>query len=407
MTSLKQQTFAIVGGGLAGAKAAETLRAEGFDGRVIILGEETSRPYDRPPMSKEFLRGEKDFDDAAVHLDSFYKDQEIELRTSAWVSDLDTKAKQLTFNHGEKLAYDRLLLATGAVPREIKVPGSELDGIYYLRSVNDSQRLHDAIQHASRVIVIGAGWIGSEVAASARQLGAEVSLVEMAAVPLGRVLGAKAGGIFRDLHVDHGVDLHLRTGVEAFRGGTGMEEVLLNDGTTLRGDVVVVGVGVAPRVELAQSAGLDVDNGIVVDEHLATSDPDVFAAGDVASAFHPRYKSHIRLEHWAAALEQGPTAAENMLGKKMSYELTPFFFSDQYDLGMEYRGWAPRWDEVVFRGDVANREFIAFWLDKGRVAAGMNVNVWEDGDEIERLVASRTTVDPARLVNTGVRLADL
>jgi len=402
-----RQTFVIVGASLAGAKAAETLRTEGFDGRVVLIGEEAQRPYERPPLSKGYLRGEKDFEAAAVHPAGFYEDQGIDLRASTVVTGLDLAAGEVTLSSGERIGYDRLLLATGAVPRRLSVAGADLDGVHYLRSVFDADALREAVSAGGQVVVIGAGWIGAEVAASARQLGAAVAMVEVASVPLERVLGEEVGGIYRDLHEEHGVDLHLGVGVDALLGGDAVEAVRLTDGTVLPAQVVLVGVGVTPRIELAQGAGLVIDDGIVVDQHLATSVPGIYAAGDVASAFHPRYGTRIRLEHWSAALNQGPAAARNMLGQETSYERTPYFFSDQYDLGMEYRGWAPRYDEVVFRGDPAIRQFVAFWLHHGRVAAAMNANVWDQGGAIEALMGSEHPVDPARLADPDVDLGEL
>lgn len=401
------QTFLIVGASLAGAKAAETLRAEGFDGRVVLLGDEPQRPYERPPLSKEYLRGEKDFDAAAVHSAGFYDEQQIELRASTVVTGVDPGASEVTLSSGVRIGYDRLLVATGAAPRRLSVPGADLDGVYYLRSVTDADTLRQALTSSAQVVVIGAGWIGAEVAASARQLGATVAMVELASVPLERVLGPEVGAIYRDLHAEHGVDLHFGVGVDALLGSTAVEAVRLSDGTVLPATAVVVGVGVTPRVELAEAAGLSIDNGIVVDEHLQTSAPGVFAAGDVANAFHPRYGTRIRLEHWSAALNQGPVAARNMLGKATVYDRTPYFFSDQYDLGMEYRGWVPSFDQVVFRGEPASRAFIAFWLRHGRVAAAMNANVWDAGASIEALLQAGRLVTPARLADPEVDLADL
>ena len=401
------QTFLIVGASLAGAKAAETLRAEGFDGRVVLIGDEAQRPYERPPLSKEYLRGEKDFDAAAVHPAGFYDEQRIELRTSTVVTGVDLGASEVTVSSGERIGYDRLLLATGAAPRRLSVPGSDLDGVHYLRSIADADALRHAIGPSSEVVVIGAGWIGAEVAASARQLGAAVAMVELASVPLERVLGVEVGAIYRDLHAEHGVDLHFDVGVDGLLGSSAVEAVRLSDGTVLPATAVVVGVGVTPRVELAEAAGLGVGNGVVVDEHLRTSAPGIFAAGDVADAFHPRYGTRIRLEHWSAALNQGPAAAQSMLGHAVTYDRTPYFFSDQYDFGMEYRGWAPSFDEVVFRGEPASRAFIAFWLRHGRVAAAMNANVWDAGDAIEALLQSGRPVAPARLADPDVDLAEL
>ncbi|MGH9043300.1 MAG: NAD(P)/FAD-dependent oxidoreductase [Acidimicrobiales bacterium] len=401
------QTFVIVGASLAGAKAAETLRDEGFDGRVVLIGEEAVRPYERPPLSKDYLRGEKGFEDAAVHPESFYSERDIELRTSTVAASLDVASKVVVLGGGERLGYDRLLISTGAEPRRLTIEGSELQGIRYLRSVSDADVLHEALTGSPHVVVIGAGWIGCEVAASARQLGAEVTMVEIGSVPLERVLGREVGEVYRDLHLAHGVDMRLEAGIEAFVGSSAVEGVRLVDGTVLSADVVVVGVGVTPRTSLAVGAGLEVDNGIVVDERLKTSREDIWAAGDVANALHPRYRSRIRLEHWSAALNQGPVAAKNMLGSTTSYDRTPYFFSDQYDVGMEYRGWAPVFDEVVIRGDVVAREFIAFWLREGSALAAMNVNIWDQGDAIEALLKAERPVDPAKLADPAVDLSEV
>ena len=401
------RTFIIVGGGLAGAKAAQTLRSEGFDGRLLLFGEEPVRPYERPPMSKTYLRGESSFDDAAVHDADFYKTHEIELHTSTVVASLDPAASQVQLAAGARIGYDRVLLATGAAPRRPNLPGVELEGFHLLRTVADSDAINAAVTAGAPVVVIGAGWIGSEVAASARQLGADVSMIELASVPLERVLGPEVGGVYRDLHEAHGVNVRLGVGIEAIKGAGRVEEVRLTDGSVLPAGAVVAGIGVLPRTELAAAAGLHIDNGVLCDQYLATSAPGVYAAGDVASAWHPTYGAPIRLEHWSAALNQGPVAAQNMLGIATPYEKVPYFYSDQYDLDMEYRGWAPTYDRVVFRGDPAGGEFIAFWLRDGVVAAAMNANVWDQGDAIEALLAARRGVDPAALADRGTDLAGL
>lgn len=401
------ETVVIVGAGMAGGKAAETLRTEDFHGRVVLIGDESARPYERPPMSKTYLRGESDFDEAAIHDADFYANHDIELRADTTVSAIDPASSTVTIDPGETLAYDRLLLTTGARPRTLPIPGVDLPGVHLLRTVRDSDSLREAITKAESVVVIGGGWIGAEVAASARQLGADVALVELATVPLERVLGPEVGTVYRDLHVEHGVRFHFGVQTEALRGDGAVEAVVLNDGTVLPADVVVVGVGVAPRTELAQAAGLELENGVVVDEYLATGAPGVYAAGDVANAFHPRYGQRIRLEHWSAALNQGPVAAENMLGIATPYDKIPYFFSDQYDLGMEYRGWAPSWDQVVLRGSPESREFIAFWLRDGRVAAAMNANIWDVGDTLQELVGAGVEADPATLADPATDLAAL
>lgn len=401
------EAFVIVGASLAGAKAAETLRAEGFDRRVVLLGEEPLRPYERPPLSKEYLRGEKGFDHAAVHAEGFYEAQGIELRTSTRVTSVDPVAREVELASGERIGYDKLLLATGATPRRLDVPGADLAGVHYLRTAPDSDALREALAGSPRVVVVGGGWIGSEVAASARQMGADVALVEIASIPLERVLGPEVGAVYRDLHAEHGVELHLGLGVEEFSGSGRVEQVRLSDGTILAADLVVVGIGVTPRTELAAGAGLELRNGIVTDEYLATNVPGIYAAGDVARVAYPRYGAHIRLEHWSAALNQGPAAARNMLGQATPYDETPYFYSDQYDLGMEYRGWAPAFDRVVFRGDIAARTFIAFWLHDGAPVAAMNANIWDAGEALETLLRAGTRVDPARLGDADVALEDL
>jgi 3-phenylpropionate/trans-cinnamate dioxygenase ferredoxin reductase subunit len=402
-----KQTFVIVGASLAGATAARTLREEGFTGRVVLVGEEPVRPYERPPLSKAYLRGEIGFDDAAVHPAGFYAEHDIELLTSTTATSIDPTTNHVTLEPGGRLGYDQLLLTTGATTRRITVPGADLDGIHYLRTLASCDTLREALAHAGKVVVVGAGWIGSEVAASTRQLGKTVALIEGAQVPLERVLGAEVGAMFRDLHADHGVELHMGAGVESFRGGTAAQEVVLTDGTSVPGDLFVVGVGVNPRTELAEGTGLTLDNGVVVDEHLATSIPGIWAAGDVANAYHPHFAAPIRLEHWSAALNQGPVAAKNMLGGRVAYEKVPYFYSDQYDLGMEYSGVATTWDQIVYRGDRDKREVIVFWLDEGRVVAGMNVNVWGVTDQIAALVKSKRPVDPKELADPGVDLGTL
>jgi 3-phenylpropionate/trans-cinnamate dioxygenase ferredoxin reductase subunit len=401
------QTFVIVGASLTGAKAAETLRAEGFDGRVVLIGTEEQRPYERPPLSKDYLRGETDRETVYVHPEGFYAEHDIELRLGRTAVSLNVAGSELALDDGERLRYDRLLLATGAEPRRLPIPGAELDGILYLRSVEDCDALRDRLDRGGAVVVIGAGWIGAEVAASARQRGLEVTVLDPLTVPLERVLGAEVGAVYRDIHLDHGVRMLLGTGVEAFEGSTAVERVRTGDGRELACDFVVVGVGVAPRTALAAQAGLAVENGVLVDERLQTAAPGVFAAGDVANAYHPFYRERIRVEHWANALHQGPVVARTMLGEPDVYDRLPYFFSDQYDVGMEYTGFARSWDRVVFRGDPATREFIAFWLVEDRVVAGMNLNVWDVVDPIQRLIRERVAVDDRRLADPDLPLEDL
>ncbi|HYN93548.1 MAG TPA: FAD-dependent oxidoreductase [Pilimelia sp.] len=402
-----EQTFVIVGASLAGAAAAEALRSRGFDGRVVLVGEEPARPYERPPLSKGYLAGQSGLDKVYVHEAGFYADRSIELRTGTTVVGLDPERSVVTLAGGETIPYDRLLLATGAAPRRLAVPGANLPGVHYLRTLADADNLAAAADEASSVAVIGAGWVGSEVAATLRQRGLPVALVEPAATPLERVLGREVGGIYRDLHADHGVALHLGQGAASLHGGDRVEEVRTTGGARIAADLVVVGVGAVPRTELAAGAGLLLGNGVLVDEYLQSSHPGIFAAGDVASAWHPWYRTHVRVEHWANACHQGAAAAASMMGVREPYERVPYFFSDQYDLGMEYTGYCPTWDQVVLRGDPAGREFIAFWLAGGQVVAGMNANVWDVGETLRELVTNRPRVEPARLADVDVPLEGL
>jgi 3-phenylpropionate/trans-cinnamate dioxygenase ferredoxin reductase subunit len=417
-----EQTFVIVGASLAGAKAAETLRTEGFAGRVVLIGEEAERPYERPMLSKEYLRGEKPAGKLFVHDESFYADHDIELLTGTQVESFDPGAREVTLPGGIRMPYSRLLLATGASPRSLSnlstksLPGADLPGVRYLRRMGDADALRAAITEASRVVVIGAGWIGSEVAASARQLGAEVAIVAPESVPLDSVLGTEVGGVYRDLHAENGVDLHLSTRIEAIVGNSSAAGVRTTGGSVIEGDLVVVGVGASPRDELARAAGLICENGIVVDEFLRTSAPDVFAAGDVAATWNTRYDKRIRVEHWANALNQGQAAARNMLSPgatgdpdrpMTAYEKLPYFYSDQYDLGMEYNGYAAGWDRVVLRGSTTAHEFIALWLRDGHVVAGMNANIWDQGEGIKALISSAARIDVQALADPSVPLATL
>jgi 3-phenylpropionate/trans-cinnamate dioxygenase ferredoxin reductase subunit len=399
-------TFVIVGAGMAGGKAVETLREEGFDGRIVLLGAEPERPYERPPLSKDYLRGETER--IAVYLqddEGWYAEHDVELRSSTVVASLDVAGRAVALEDGERIGYDALLLATGAEPNRPPVPGVDLDGVHVLRTFADSDVLREVLGGGGRLVVIGAGWIGCEVAASARQSGMEVTVVEPQSVPLERVLGPELGAFYRDVHLDHGVDLRLGESVEAIEGSARAERVRTSSGAALDCDAVLIGMGVTPRTTLAEGA-LAVDNGILVDAGLRASAEGVYAAGDVANHDHPLF-GRMRVEHWANALEQGPAAARAMLGQDVTYDRVPYFFSDQYDVGMEYAGVSRPGDEVVFRGDPAGGEFIAFWVREGRVVGGMNVNVWDVNEHIQALVGAGATVEAERLRDPDVALDEL
>ncbi|WP_328852970.1 FAD-dependent oxidoreductase [Micromonospora globbae] len=406
---MSKTSFVIVGAGLAGARAAQTLREEGFDGGIVVVGDEPDRPYERPPLSKGLLTGSAEPDSVFVHDAGWYAEHDVDLRTDARAVAVDRSAKVVRLADGEHIAYDRLLLATGATPRDLAAPGADLDGVLRLRTLADSRRIAAALVDGAHVVIVGAGWIGLEVAAAARQRGATVDVVETAALPLRRVLGDEIARVFANLHRDHGVTFHFDAEVREIRGDVRASSVLLADGTELPADAVVVAVGVRPNTDLAAAAGLAVENGILVDASLRTADPDVHAAGDVANAYHPVLRRRLRVEHWANALHSGAAAARAMLGQPVSYDDLPYFYTDQYDLGMEYVGHAPpgEFDRVVVRGDVAKREFIAFWTAGGRVLAGMNVNVWDVVPQIRRLVAAARPVDLDRLADPDVPLDEV
>lgn len=401
------RTIVVVGAGLAGAKTVEALRDQGFDGSLTLVGAETHLPYERPPLSKGYLKGDDERDSFEVHDRAWYDEHDVTLRLGETVTALDLDAGTVTTDHGE-LAFDAVVLATGSEPRRLDLPGADLDGLLTLRTVDDSERLREAFTDGARVVVVGGGWIGLETAAAARERGAEVTVLLPEDVPLERVLGAELGGMVAGLHREHGVDLRTGVQVTGFRGDGRVDGVELADGSVVPADVVVLGVGAAPRTALAEAAGLAVDGGVLVDAALRTSDPRVLAVGDIAAEDHPTLGGRVRVEHWATALNQPATAAATLLGQDASYDELPYFFSDQYDLGLEYLGHAdPSSDELVVRGDLDGRELIAFWLRDGRVVAGANVNVWDVVEDVKALIRSGAQVDPARLADPDVPLSDL
>jgi 3-phenylpropionate/trans-cinnamate dioxygenase ferredoxin reductase subunit len=350
----------------------------------VLVGDEHELPYERPPLSKQYMSGEAKRDDAHVHPRDFYGEHSIELVDGVLAVALDTGAHKVGLSDGRSLDYDKLLIATGSTPRRPPIPGADGPGVHTLRTLPDADSLRSAFGGGVRVAVIGAGWIGCEVAASARTLGAEVTLIEQAATPLEGVLGRELGELFAGLHRDHGVTLKTGARVEAIEDG---KRVRFADGSTVDCDLVVIGVGIAPATALAEAGGLEVDNGIVTDAQLRTSAPDVFAAGDVANAMHPRYGRRIRVEHWANALNQGIHAGQTMLGSEEPYTKLPYFFTDQYELGMEYTGLHSPTDRVVIKGAPERLTLVAYWLDADdRVTAGMHLNEWDAMEDIQRTV---------------------
>ncbi|CAM2946624.1 FAD-dependent oxidoreductase [Saccharomonospora xinjiangensis] len=403
-------TVVIVGAGLAGAKAAETLREEGFTGSIVLIGAEDEPPYERPPLSKDYLLGNADRASTAVHDPGWYTGNDVELLLGTAAVDIHRDTRDVELADGRRVRYTHLLLATGASPRRLSVPGSELDGVHYLRELSDSERLRDALRAGGPVAVIGAGWIGLEVAAAARQYGCEVTVIEPQDAPLLATLGPELGGYFADVHRRHGVRILTGRRPNALIGSGMVVGISTDAGEEIEAGTVVVGIGAKPNTALARGGGLTVDNGIVVDEYLRTADPTIAAAGDVASAFHPFYERHVRVEHWAGALNAGPAAARSLIGRGRPYDELPFFYTDQYDIGMEFIGLLEpgRPYTVVTRGAREDDAFHAFWLADDQVVAGLHVNMWDDGIEpAKQLIRSRAAVDPARLADPSVPLGDV
>ena len=397
---MSDQRYVIIGASLAGAKAAEALRDAGVRGPVTLIGEEPDAPYERPELSKGYLAGEKERSDLDVLAAEWYSTNDVDLRLATRATGIDTVAREVVLDGGPAVGYDRLLLATGSAPRKLRLPGADLDGVLYLRRVGNSDAIRAAIAAGGPLVVIGGGWIGLEVAAVARSKGLDVTLLEMQPVPLQAVVGEQVGEEFAALHRAHGVDVRTRASVNALRGDGRVEAVELGDGSVVPAAAVVVGVGIRPRTELAEAAGLAVDNGVLVDATLRTADPAIWAAGDVANAENRWLGGRLRVEHYANASDQGPFAGRSMAGSDQEWSVPPFFWSDQYDVGLEYRGWAdPRSARTVIRGRPADGSWMAFWLDGDAIAAGMHVNGWDDAEQLERLVNGRARVDADALAD--------
>lgn len=392
------EPIVIIGASLAGGAAAVALRQGGHQGEITLLGTETHRPYERPPLSKGLLLGDADEPDW-VGEDGFF-DTSVTWLPGTTATAIDTDRHVVVAGEAE-YRYQKLIIATGSSPRRLDLPGGDLDGVLTLRTLEDALALRERFAAGGQVAVIGAGWIGCEAAAAARKHGAAVTMIAPENQPLVRVLGEQIGSVFGGLHRDHGVDLRLGASVQGFEGDGSVSGVRLGDGTVVPAQTVVLGVGAVPNLGLAEAAGLDLaDGGIAVDPTLRTSEFDVYAIGDVAAHDHPRYPGRVRVEHWANAKDQGAHVAGNVLGAEKPYQASPYFFTDQYDLGCEYRGLAdPDHDRLVVRGDLAGREFIAFWVRDGVVTAAMNVNDWDHGDALGALVDSGRQVTDDELIN--------
>lgn len=400
-------SYVIVGAGIAGNAAAETLRKQGFEGEVHLVGAEPHRPYDRPPLSKEFLSGSKEQDKLFFKPEDFYAEHSIQLHLGTEATALDPTSKTLTLADSASLHFDKLLLATGSRVRTLPIPGSELEGIHYLRTIDDSQAIAQSMNSASRVVIVGAGFIGSEVAAVCKTAGLEVTVLEIQPQPMAHILGEEMGAIYANLHTSRGIDLRLQEGISGIRGSSRAEQVITDQGNAIDCDFVVIGVGIAPDTTLAESAGLEVDRGILVDEHCQTSHPDIYAAGDVANWFHPGLGHRLRVEHWDNALNQGAAAAKSMLGAPEPYSPTLYFWSDQYDLNIQYLGHATEWDEIAVRGNPDEEKFTAFYLKDGSVHGALVVNNFRDIRPTRTLIGQKTPITAASLSDESTNLKQL
>jgi 3-phenylpropionate/trans-cinnamate dioxygenase ferredoxin reductase subunit len=401
------ETLVIVGASLAGGGAAATLRQEGFDGRVVLIGAEQQPPYERPPLSKEYLRGEFPFERVLVQPSDFYDENGIETRFGVRATRVDAAEKVVELDGGERVAYDKLLVATGGRNRRFRIPGMDLEGIYSLRTVADSDRIRAEISPGRRAVVVGMGFIGSEVAASLRQSGVDVVVVDRNEVPLRRVLGEEVGRVIEGIHRDHGTSMIFEDTVAAFEGVGRVERATTARGRRIECDFVVVGLGVEPVTDLLADTGAEIDNGVVVDEYLRTGVEGIYAAGDVANHYHPVFGRRIRVEHWQNALKQGPVAARNMLDKDKPYDEVPWFWSDQYEHNLQYAGFHTEWDELVVRGSMEERNFVAFYRKERRVLAAVALNRGRDLRRSMPLIKAREPIDAARLCDLDVDLRAL
>jgi len=409
---MKHERFVIIGASLAGASAAAALREGGFDGTVELIGAEPQLPYNRPPLSKGYLRGQDRFEDQLVNPADYYAQHEVNLRLGVRATSVDPQRKVVSLERGEEVPYDRLLVATGGRNRSLTTPGADLPGIFQLRTVEDCDRIRAVARPGARAVVIGLGFIGSEVSASLRQMGLAVTAIEGQPVPLARVLGAEVGAVLGEIHREKGVELVMEDGVAAFEGAGRVERVRTKRGRILACDLVVAGIGIVPNSELLAGAGAAVDNGVLVDALCRTSLLDVFAAGDVANHLHPLF-GRLRVEHWNNGFQQGRAAARTMLGGTQPYDYVHSFWSDQYEHLIEYVGFAARWDRVVFRGDPGSRKFLGFFLQDGTLRAAMGLNRGGDPDDpktdgelkrVAKLIRARGPVDPQRLADEGFEL---
>ena len=399
--------YVIVGASLAGATAAVTLRQEGADGTITLIGAEPGPPYERPPLSKTYLRGETPFEKALVRPAAFYTENGIETIFDCRALRIDPSARFVELDDRRRVPFDRLLIATGGRNRRFAIAGNDLDGIYSLRTVQDADRIRAETAAGRRVVVVGMGFIGSEVTASLRQKGLDVVAIEPSKTPLARVLGEDVGQCLADLHRARGVRTVFEDTVVAFEGASRVERVVTKGGQRLECDFVVVGIGIEPVVDLLDSSGVHVDNGVVVDEYCQTNVSGIYAAGDVANHYHPLFKRRIRVEHWQNAIKQGAAAARNMLGRQVAYDEVHWFWSDQYDANLQYAGFHSTWEQLVVRGRLGSDSFLACYVNDGRVDAAVAFNRAKELRRVMPLIKARRPVDLEQLRDESVDLRSL
>jgi len=401
------QRHVILGASLAGATAAITLREEGADGDVILIGAEPRPPYERPPLSKAYLRGEVPFDKALVRPAAFYAEHGIQTMFGTRATRIDPSARVVELEDHRRVSFDALLIATGGRNRTVSIPGVDLDGIYSLRTVQDADRIRAEMIAGRRAVVVGMGFIGSEVAASLRQKGLEVVAIDPSKTPLFRVLGEGVGQTIAKLHRDHGVRMIFEDTVAAFEGTRRVGCVVTKAGLRLECDFAVVGIGIEPAVEALADSGIHVDNGVVVDEYCQTNVSGIYAAGDVANHYHPVFDRRIRVEHWQNAIKQGAAAARNMLGRRIAYDEIHWFWSDQYDANLQYAGFHTQWEQLVVRGRLESASYLACYVSAGRIDAAVGLNRAKELRRIMPLIKARRPVNLERLRDESVDLRSL
>jgi len=397
----------IVGAGHAAGQVVASLRQKKYDGKIVLIGDEEHYPYQRPPLSKKFLAGKIPAERLYVKPPAFYDHPDIDVHLNTRITNIDPPGKVVTDSNAQEYGYDDLVIATGARVRKLELPGSGLAGVHYLRNIQDVTALQKDMQSGARLVIVGAGYIGLEVAAVAAGKGLQVTVVEMEARVMSRVVSEQVSNFYQSEHRKHGVDLRLSTGLSGFSGRDAVAEVTLSGDVAIAADLVLVGVGVIPNVELAEDAGLHVDNGIRVDEYCRTSAENIYAVGDCTNHPNRLLQRQLRLESVHNALEQAKTAAGNICGDELQYAQVPWFWSDQYDLKLQIAGISQGYDRTVLRGDPATRAFSCLYLREGQLIAIDSINTPRDFMQSKALIGNRAVISPAMLANTDFALKDM